>query len=511
MNNNPLTIIQILGALKRNKFVAFSTWLLVMVVVVAAFLAWPRTYGSEAGLYVKVGRNNAGITPGSGTTSVTIQDTRETEIRSVVSIMGSPAVIEAVVAEVGAGKILESRWDGVIPSISIPNFFGSKAKDSLTIESYDELKRTELAIKKLGSDMSVQVQKKTSIITVFIKASSSKLAQQLVASVLKHTDAVHMKVHAAEGSMLFFAEELEKQKELVANAESKLAEYRDELKVVSVGDERATLQSILSRLQTELLTAETQLVEANSRLEKLQDVMESTEPLISVPTTGVERLSYEDSRTEIFRLESELERASSLYRPTHPEVIQRQEALDSMKESLGTMPEDRTESVTTSNPVFEEMQVDFLRAKVEQVAAASRVEGLQKQQSRAFARLPGMNAAAIKAQEHQRNIQIAESELFIYSQKGGEAKAMASLDDQQISDLKVNTQPTFRLKHISPKGSLIVPLGFICGLFAALCVVLFRERNHLSANYNEGEVEQILDLPVLVTLPRVYSSRNMVN
>ena len=54
-------------------------------------------------------------------------------------------------------------------------------------------------------------------------------------------------------------------------------------------------------------------------------------------------------------------------------------------------------------------------------------------------------------------------------------------------------------------------MGFLCGLLAALGASLFLDRNHLSATLNESDVEQALDLPVLVTLPRVYSSRHMVN
>jgi uncharacterized protein involved in exopolysaccharide biosynthesis len=132
-------------------------------------------------------------------------------------------------------------------------------------------------------------------------------------------------------------------------------------------------------------------------------------------------------------------------------------------------------------------------------------------QATTLKKLPALNEAANVSQRLQRNIEIAQRDLYIYSEKSGEAKALASLDEKQMSDLEVFVEPTFRVKHISPKGSLIIPLGFICGLLSALGLVLFLERNNLSASYSEGEVEQILDLPVLVTLPRVYSTRNMVN
>jgi uncharacterized protein involved in exopolysaccharide biosynthesis len=140
-----------------------------------------------------------------------------------------------------------------------------------------------------------------------------------------------------------------------------------------------------------------------------------------------------------------------------------------------------------------------------------RFESLKLRQQEVLEKLPELNRSEIESQKLQRNIEIATRDLFIYSQKRGEAQAMSALDDRNISDLKVLLAPNFRIKHVSPKGSLIIPFGFLCGLMAAVATALFFERNNLSSSLNEGEVEQALGLPVLVTLPRVYSSRNMVN
>lgn len=508
MNNNPLTIAQILGALNRHRFAAFITWLLVMVLVVVAFLVWPRKYGSEGALYVKMGRNNTGVTPGSGVAGVTVQDTRETEIRSVVEIIKSAAVIEAVVNEIGADAILESQMSDLLPDFAMPSFFASGGDHG---SEYEKLKEFGIAVKQIGESMSVEAQKKTSIVSVYVKAGSAKLAQQIVTSILKHTNEVYLKIHAANSSKVFLEEEVNKQELLVDKAEQELAAYRNSINVVSVDAERNTLQATLSNLKTDLLNAETNLIESTERLAKLTEVMAKTEAQIAVPTSGVERLSYEDSRTELFKLEAERERLAATYERTHPEVQRVEQTLLQLKKSLDSMNVDRTESVMESNPVYEQMQVDYLRAKVNQRAAEARFEGLKKMQERALSRLPELNEAANVAQKLQREIDIATRDLFVFSPKRGEARIMAALDEQNISGLATHVDATFRVKHISPRGSLIIPLGFICGLLAALAVALFLERNHLSGMFNEGEVEQILDLPVLVTLPRVYSSRNMVN
>ena len=89
--------------------------------------------------------------------------------------------------------------------------------------------------------------------------------------------------------------------------------------------------------------------------------------------------------------------------------------------------------------------------------------------------------------------------------------ASGKLNESQLSSVVVIQAPNWVVKPISPRASMFLPLGAVMGVLAGLGIALFFERNHLSASLNEGEVEQILEMPVLVTLPRVYSSRNMVN
>lgn len=512
MSSNPLTIAQLIGALGRQRFRAFFAWLLVMIFVVAAFLLMPRKFGSEGRLYVQMGRNNTGISPLSDTNSISIQDTRETEIRSVVQIIKSRAVFESVVDEIGADEILGSSLFDWMPEISLPNF-GSTANDDtgMSVEEYNERKKRERAATKLEDATVVYSEKQTSVISVYVTANSAKLAQRIVDKIFEHTRRVHLRVHASKGSAVFFDEQFEAQQVQVVNAVKELAEYRNKKQILSIDAARESLKDILTTLDNDLLKAEVDLAEAEQRLVKLGELMDGTEAQIAMPKTGVERLSYEDAHTVVFNLEAERERLIATYQARHPEVQAVEAQLKKLKKSLQNITTDRTESASISNPVYEAMQVDLMRAKAIRSGASARVASLKQNRTVALTKLAQLNVDATEADQLRRNVDVARQYLAIYTQKRGESKAMSILDDLNISDVVVAQDANFVVKHVSPKGSLFLPLGFICGLLAALATALFFERNHLSATLKESDVEQILDLPVLVTLPRVYSSRNMVN
>ena len=163
------------------------------------------------------------------------------------------------------------------------------------------------------------------------------------------------------------------------------------------------------------------------------------------------------------------------------------------------------------NPVYEQVKIELIRAETEFAKAQANLESLQEKRTENLAKVAKLNEAETKADQLQRDIDVARQYLGNYTKKRGEAIDMSRLDDREVSDIRTAQAATLGLKHISPRGSLLIPMGFIAGLLAALATVLFYERNHLSPSLDESTIEKILGIPVLVSLPRVYSSRNMVS
>lgn len=154
MNNSAaqLTLAQIISAILRHKMKVLMVFMLVMLLIVAMFVIWPRQYGSEGRIYVQRGGNTSGISPIAANSGVTVQDSHENEIRSVVEIIKSRAAVEAVVDEVGVEPILESPFSNLIPSLALPDFLkrgSGKSIDGITAEEFKRLKRREAAIEKL--------------------------------------------------------------------------------------------------------------------------------------------------------------------------------------------------------------------------------------------------------------------------------------------------------------------------------------------------------------------------
>ena len=512
--NAQLTLTQILSAIFRHKFKSVLVFLLVMVMTLAAYVIWPRTYGSEGRLYVQRGGNSQGISPIVTNSGVMVQDSHETEIRSVMEIIKSRAVAEKVVDEIGVEEILKSPLDAWIPEISLPSFLksaGSKVK-GISSDDYKTLKRRELAVIKLNKSLVVFSEKQTSVISVFAKGSSPELAKRLVQSVFDETRRIYMSVHSVVGSTEFFEEQVVDAEVRFTEALKAQEAFRNEEGILSVGAARETLDTIVSQLEQQIITAEVEADSARKKAETLSKDFKTVKQSVAVPTEGVERESFERAQELLFNAEDQLAALRLQLSKDHPRVKQQEERLRVLRVSTAKLKQSsRVESEMQLNPTYEGIKLALSRSEADLEGAKARLKSLNTKYARQRKRQKEMNALEVRSQQLSNNVNTARQKWELFKNKGIEAMASGKLNESQLSSVVVIQAPNWVVKPISPKASMFLPLGAVMGVMAGLGVALFFERNHLSASLNEGEVEQILEMPVLVTLPRVYSSRNMVN
>jgi len=516
MNNSSLNLAQIFSALMRQKVKGFLAFLLVFCLVMAIFLVWPRSYGSEGKLHVQMSRTEANLSPSTNTTgqsSISIQDTRETEIKSVEELLNSRVVVESVVKRVGADKILENSLGEHLPSFTFPSFFNADptADGEMSEEEYKRLKKMEAAANLLSESINIHNQKKTSVISIYAKANSPQLAQTIVDEIIDEVRRLHLMMHGVSGSSAFFTDKMDEAEVNLEKAIAELEAYRMEHKMLSVGASRNTLQEIIGSLEKDVVATKVAITQSQKKIDSLKQTIRTTPEKIMLEKKGVERKSGDEAKIALFALENQRQNALAKYQRTHPEVRKLDAQIREMKSKVARVKDERTERSMAINGLSMEAKMQLLKAETDNTGAKARLTSLDKRLALARKEAVEMNRCEIEADRLQRKIGDLKKDRDMYVSKGREAIAMLSLDQSNLSTLVVAQQPTFILKHASPKGSLFLPIALLLGTLAGFATAMFYERNHLSPSLNEVDVEQILEMPILVTLPRVFSSRNMVN
>ena len=109
----------------------------------------------------------------------------------------------------------------------------------------------------------------------------------------------------------------------------------------------------------------------------------------------------------------------------------------------------------------------------------------------------------------KRDVETEKKYLRSFVDRRGDVNLMNRLDESNVSDVKIHQPGVLLVKHISPRGSVVLPLGFMfaTGLAVLTCLIFDGGSKVLSRDEN---IEEALDLPVLVTIPRVSNRRALV-
>lgn len=438
-------------------------------------------------------------------------DAPEREIRSVMEIIKSRGVLLQVAEEIGPEEILKddfaflTGWlGGLLPA------GGGGAGDCLSASERERLKQLELAAREISENLKVYLEKNTSVISVYVKSRRSGLSQRIVNALMERTREHHLQIHAASGSREFFAKEYADQSRQLDDAIEAQRDFRNENGYLSLESARVTLQGIIDRIEGQLVDVEVELAQANSQATELSSRLTGMHEFLETPAGGLESLSTEGARSRYFDLQNERARLLAQYDEGHFRIVEIDRQLGEIAVELDKLPKQRTQTSAIVNPVFEKIQTELVSLQGRQSGLKQKRESLREKQAVARDQLAELNNEELVSSQLQRQIDIARSHLSIYSLKLGEAKVLDQLDQQALSAVVISQPAVYMVKHVSPKGSIVLPAGaLLSGLLGLLACLHGARRDARSAGQRQS-AEQLLESAVLVTLPRVSTRGNLV-
>ena len=192
--------------------------MLTIALTVLAIFFLPREYSSEAAIFVKLGRESVSLDPTATTGSrISVLESRENEVNSVRDMLHSRILLETVVDKLGPKVIL---GDAELPDEL------NEVDEEVAAADYPRSPRQK-AIKALMQELYIDSGRKSSVISVAVKAPSPKLAQRILQVYLDSYKAMHTAAHQTPKSNKFFADQATLLKQQWHNSMEKLQQARD--------------------------------------------------------------------------------------------------------------------------------------------------------------------------------------------------------------------------------------------------------------------------------------------
>ena len=247
------------SALKNHWFSGMVVFIATAGAAVLAMIFLPKSYVSEAMIFVKLGRETVSLDPTATTGStISVLDTRDNEINSIRDMLYSRGLVEEVVDRIGPDVILGEA------ELSAE----TKERDSLEKDYLNSPRQK--AIKTLTQDTYVVSSRKSSVLIVHVEAASPELAQRIVKEYLDVYQVMHTGAHQTPDSNDFFDQQSQLKRRQWQESMKALQVAKEDAGVVSIEGARENLKEQTHTIESSLMGTISTLSSTRARLKKFK-------------------------------------------------------------------------------------------------------------------------------------------------------------------------------------------------------------------------------------------------
>jgi uncharacterized protein involved in exopolysaccharide biosynthesis len=486
-------------------------------VAVGIIVFYPRTYVSEAKLYVRIGRENATLDPTATTgETLAIRIDQQNEINSLLDILECRGMAERVVDVVGVERILangssnrkEAASSAFSPTHLLDSFRASLKRLKALVS--DPISDREIAVSSVEQMTEVRAPKESTVITIVCKAGSTDLAQQTTSAMTEVFLKEHLRLSRTKGTHQFFAKQSKQLHEQLKEASEELGARKSEFGLLTVEGKRLIVEEELKTVKLEILGTQRGLSASQARVRSLQEQLALLSPEVTETMTGVSHAAWDSMRESLYELEIRESAMRSKYTDEHPELRAIAEQRREVSQILEGQPQERTHATRILNPTYQILEAELLREGADVVSLQARKELLGRQYTEVLEELESLNDQDLQITELQRHVELLEANYRIHAEKLEQARIDEALETQRISSINIVQPATFVGKPVSPKKRLALLLAIVVSVFGGLGIALVSENLDQTLHTPE-EAEAALDLPVLVSIPRTRRHRFVMN
>lgn len=437
--------------------------------VLVGIMVCPRTYRSEAKLFVRLGRESVTLDPTATTgQTISVHESRENEINSVLDTLQSRVIYATVVDRIGPEAILKGGTP--LDAAKAPTVAAEEAerpdrpKGGLltNLGLSDPMSSREMAIAALSKAVSVTATKKSNVIAISGKASSPELAQRIVSEVVAAFRAKHTEVNRTAKSYDFFVEQTAELKRQYEAAAEEVTKAKNALAVGTIDARRTAIQNQIALLETNLLETGKQAAAAEASIASKRQAMDRLpETVLSQQVTGSPNSAADQARKQVADLRLQQQTLQVRYKPTHPLVMAAAARIERAEELLESMSRRNLQETNVPNPARQQLELQLLSEEARAAELQAQTETLKRQLDETRRSLEELNAheGRLTVLENRRDVLAASYKA--YAEKLEQARLDRELGREHITNVNVMQEATYVARPVVPDKRLIFLAGLV--------------------------------------------------
>jgi len=503
-----LPLLRIARIVFRRALCILVVFLLLGTLALAWALGLRPSYRSEAKVFVQVGRESVTLDPTVTIGGATLdpRNTRENELNSELEVARGESLRRAVVAELGAGRILGrgtgpgaapgrlARWQAAALDL---------ARRILPSEGGPELADEDLAALLLAEQLEVRLVLDSSVIKIGYPARDPALARAVVAAYTERYLAKHLEVYETPGSLEFLRGEHERHVRELAQAEDARETLRRAAGVYALDEQRRSLVERIGARESELTEAAAQVAAGEAQVRAMRAGLEggSFPPMVVLQEVSrATNALFDFLRQEVARLRIEERALLETFAPDARQVKAVQDQIRLAEGMLAGERAERAETTRGASTTRAQAELALLQAEGLMAAQRARAEVISGRRLDLQGELDRLTAAALELARHTRRIAELEQVVAAAAGRRAQAEAEEELRQRRITNVRVLEPATLPLRRAGMGKKVALALGLALAVLGALAAGFVKEFFDQSLS-STGELRQRLGLPSLGAIP----------
>ena len=474
-NNQSTGLKEFLTVVFKFKARILAVFLSVVVsATIFTFLASP-VYEADSSILVKIGREYVNR-PEVGNLAPVMSLSQEEVTNSEIQIISNRDLIQKV-----------------IEAIKVENIYPELLQKPLK-----NVSPVDAAVSIFQKKMSVEGVKKSNVIQVTFQHNDPQVAARALNLLVDFYKEKHLQVFSDPKSS-FLESQLVAYDQKLKDSENNLQSFKQKAGVFSLEEQRTLLLRQRSDLDIALKNTQNIMYEMQKRIHTLKEQMKKFSES-TTRYTGTERDKIiVETKARILALQLNEQALSKKYTETNRLVVNARKEIQTVKDFLKEQEEDINNKVKTGNIVYQNTEMDLIKAETELNAQKGKANAINQQLAEVNNSIRGLEFSEKNILQLKREQAINEKNFQTYMEKAEEARITDDMNRLKMSNISIIQKATVPLEPVKPKKAQNILMGILLGIFCGIGLALISEMTCLNFSTPE-KIENRLDLPVLATI-----------
>jgi uncharacterized protein involved in exopolysaccharide biosynthesis len=357
----------------------------------------------------------------------------------------------------------------------------------------------DAAVDTFGKSLKTVAVRKSNVVTVAFQHSDPKIAAEALNLLVEAFKEKHLSLHSDPQSS-FIGTQLTAFEDKLKASERDLQAFQQANKVYSLEEQRSLMLKQRSDLDTSSKITRNNVSELRNKISAIKGQLAYISKSNARYTPTDRDKIVIEAKTKQLELQLKEQELRRKYADNSRLVVEAHKEVDLVTKYLKEQEEGISGKVKTSNPVYQNMEIDLFRAEGELNSQIARSDALNKQLKQLDKEIALLDLSENKIQNLKRDIAINEKNYKTYADRQEEARLSEAMNRLKMSNISVVQAAEVPAQPITLNKMFKIMMGVLVGLFSGLTFAYMSEM--LARTFSDPEsVEKYLELPVLLTIP----------